>query len=404
MSSENQPQYLCTWFMTPEEIHEQYNTGPIDSSAAWGHFAPLLNSREYNLRFIGDDARSPQVDTTAGLGDSFSPSPNGPFVYHIPSGLDVFLKGTPPYGPWRSRRPRIVFAYDNLFRIIVIKAIPTSKSSELEILSFLNSPTLRVLPGNHTMPLIESINTDEGWSFAVMPGWMLTLERLKCLWQVDDYFAIIIQSLEGLGFMHENGIAHRDISPGNMVINHDLTQRELSEPIPYPFLSTWDFRLAFIDFDFASKFTPGSDTSTWVGCGFHGNIGFAAPEVVDSHVTRAEYAVLPTDIYSLGKVWDLLIKNERKLFTAIRSLPKYARPTFANDVLEYHVPQLESHLEEMLDVDPTKRPTAKEALQRFKAARDALPLHIRFSPPNGYAAEYGPSGRVSEAKIVCSSD
>ncbi|KAF8527177.1 hypothetical protein BU17DRAFT_82179 [Hysterangium stoloniferum] len=44
----------------------------------------------------------------------------------------------------------------------------------------------------------------------------------------------------------------------------------------------------------------------------------------------------------------------------------HARPTFASDVLEYHFSQLEFHLEEMLVVDPTKRLTEKEALQRFK--------------------------------------
>ncbi|KAF8527608.1 kinase-like domain-containing protein [Hysterangium stoloniferum] len=389
--------------MTPEEIDDQDELGPIDSSAAWNHFAPLLNSRGYTLRFVGDDARSPQVDTVDGHGDPFSPSLNGPFVYHIPSGLDFFLNST-PYGPWQSSRPRIVFAYDRLFRIVVIKAIPPSKSSELEILSFLNSPKLRALPGNHTIPLIESINSAEGWPLIVMPGWMLSVENVGRVWQVDDYFAIIIQSLEGLNFMHENGIAHRDISPINMVINHDLTKKERLQPIPYPFLSTWDFRLAFIDFEFSSKYTPGSDTSTWVDTGFCGNIGFAAPENIDSHVTRAEYAVLPTDVYSLGKVWDSFLTNERNNLTAIRRFPQYDRPTFANDVLEYHVPQLKFHLEEMLDADPTKRPTAKEALQRFKAAKDALPPHIRFSPPEGYPAEYGPNGGISKAKVACPSD
>jgi hypothetical protein len=44
--------------------------------------------------------------------------------------------------------------------------------------------------------LIEIINSDEGWNFIVMPAWMWNLDRFLKVWQVDDYFAIIIQSLE----------------------------------------------------------------------------------------------------------------------------------------------------------------------------------------------------------------
>jgi hypothetical protein len=81
-----------------------------------------------------------------------------------------------------------------------------------------------------------------------------------------------------------------------MVVNHDLTSEDLFSLLPRPFLSTWDFRLAFIDFEFATKYTPGSDASTWVASGFCGNIGFAAPENIASHTTGAEYAVLPADV------------------------------------------------------------------------------------------------------------
>ncbi|KAF8527176.1 hypothetical protein BU17DRAFT_82178 [Hysterangium stoloniferum] len=167
--------------MTPEDIHGQYNTGPIDSSAAWNHFASLLNSRGYELlHFIGDDAQSPQVDTTEGLGNPFSPSPNGPF---------------------------------------------------------------------------------------------------------------------------------------------------------------------------------------------HGNIGFAGP-------SPEEYDVLPTDVRSFIITSQQSLNDPIPPHPAIRRVPEYARPTFANDVLEYHIPQLEFYLKKMLNMDPTKRPTAKEALHRFKAARNARPLHI----------------------------
>ena len=88
----------------------------------------------------------------------------------------------------------------------------------------------------------------------------------------------------------------QDISRGNLVINHDLTAVERVNPIPVPFLSTWDFRIAFIDFELSTKYIAGSDTSTWVDSGFCGNYDFVAPEVLASEETKAEYAVLPTDV------------------------------------------------------------------------------------------------------------
>ena len=88
----------------------------------------------------------------------------------------------------------------------------------------------------------------------------------------------------------------QDVSRSNLVINHDLTATERVKPIPVPFLSTFDFRIAFIDFELSTKYIPGSDTSTWVDSGFHGKYDCAAPEVIASQETKAEYAVLPTDV------------------------------------------------------------------------------------------------------------
>ena len=81
--------------------------------------------------------------------------------------------GDAEYAPSISRHrilifhqsPRVTFAHDNLSRIVVIKAVPPSKTSQLEILSFLNSPQLRASPENHTIPFIELVHSDEGLAF-----------------------------------------------------------------------------------------------------------------------------------------------------------------------------------------------------------------------------------------------
>jgi serine/threonine protein kinase len=98
-----------------------------------------------------------------------------------------------------------------------------------------------------------------------------------------------------------------------MVINHDLTSEDLFSTLPRSFLSTWDFRVAFIDFEFATRYAPGSDTSTWIASGFCGNIGFAAPENIISHTTRADYAVLPADVRILSYITTFVVIYIRHL-------------------------------------------------------------------------------------------
>jgi hypothetical protein len=59
--------------------------------------------------------------------------------------------------------------------------------------------------------------------------------------------------------------------------------------------------------------------------------------------------------------------------------------TNAYEVLEKHVPQYVKLIEEMLEVDPARRPIAADALSRFQAMRKSVPGHILFAPPGGYA-------------------
>jgi hypothetical protein len=58
--------------------------------------------------------------------------------------------------------------------------------------------------------------------------------------------------------------------------------------------------------------------------------------------------------------------------------------------LKQYVPEFEAMLNRMTDNDPSKRPTAEEALEQLKSVREALPNHIRFAPPEGYPASLIP--------------
>ena len=81
--------------------------------------------------------------------------------------------------------------------MVVIKAIPVPEpTKEVEIALFLNSPELRGSKENHAIPVIDHFVSEEGWQFIVMPAWRFTFTTSLVMWQLDDYFEIIIQSLQ----------------------------------------------------------------------------------------------------------------------------------------------------------------------------------------------------------------
>jgi len=71
---------------------------------------------------------------------------------------------------------------------------------EFEILRYLNSESLRSSSGNRTIPLLaEFLSEDDAWVFFVMPAWRMAWDKEILGFQIDDYFNLVIQSLE-VGF------------------------------------------------------------------------------------------------------------------------------------------------------------------------------------------------------------
>ncbi|KAF8509665.1 kinase-like domain-containing protein, partial [Hysterangium stoloniferum] len=264
--------------------------------------------------------------------------------------------------------------YDGLNRRLIIKAIsPYQNASEIDIITYLNFPRLRSSPHNHTIPLIEQFRLG-GWHFMVMPLWNMTFAPYL-VWQVDDYFRRSIQCLEGLDFMHDHGIAHRNICIRNIVYNQDGTQE--TAPLGcrlQPIISKWKVQLAYIDFGISRKFLASSDPTSWVVCESTEPNPFTAPEVVKAMQGEIEYRALPADVYSLGRVWQYAINDHSR------------ERTYALEMLQQKAPQYMDLINAMLHEDPEERPTAKEALLTLKHIRRKLPGKVRFSPPGGYAA------------------
>ncbi|MDD7937961.1 protein kinase [Actinomycetospora lutea] len=163
--------------------------------------------------------------------------------------------------------------------------------------------------------------------------------------------AIGAQIAEGLAAMHERGIVHRDIKPGNVMIGPDDT------------VTVTDFGIAVIDAE--------------LGAGdrlFAGTPRYMAPELV-----RGDPPTAAADLFSLGAT----------LHTALLGTPPPdggdpALEPAAAGVRPTHDPQrLGQALRALLEHDPQRRPSATAAARLLTAAAESSP---------------GPAGRSSAAE------
>lgn len=96
---------------------------------------------------------------------------------------------------------------------------------------------------------------------------------------VEQAIAVTIQILEGLLFIHKNGFVHRDIHPGNVLVDASL-------------------RVHVIDLGITRKVKEGQTKDTQV----LGTVGYAAPEQFGFSQTDER-----TDIYSVGMLLNAML-------------------------------------------------------------------------------------------------
>ncbi|KAI9458962.1 hypothetical protein F5148DRAFT_1287262 [Russula earlei] len=105
---------------------------------------------------------------------------------------------------------------------VVLKILSDSSGDELEFLQYLNGIKE---PANRTIPLLEVIRLDIGKQVIVLP-WRSPLHEVLLFRRCpgpDDVVSLCAQFIEGVSFLHNHKVAHRDLKPGNIVV--DLKHR-----------------------------------------------------------------------------------------------------------------------------------------------------------------------------------
>ncbi|KAH9851084.1 kinase-like domain-containing protein [Lenzites betulinus] len=244
--------------------------------------------------------------------------------------------------------------------MVAIKSKIPRQSPELQIGQFLASIKD---PRNHSVPVYEILTDplDTAQALLVMP--YLRPCNDPAFSAIGEIVEFVDQTIEGLVFMHDHNVAHRDIAYENVMMDARALYPNGHHParlnfnpdaqthaVPLPRAGR-NIRYFYVDFGLSLRFQPGSSTLA------SGNVGRAhVPEVMSN---ETPYDALKTDIFALGELYS----------------EEYAKYTN----IEFLLPLITS----MMQKSPERRPTAVQVSrewQNIRAALDDALLRWRLVP------------------------
>ncbi|TFY59644.1 hypothetical protein EVG20_g7709 [Dentipellis fragilis] len=232
-------------------------------------------------------------------------------------------------------------------RLVAIKDVENNKL-EIELARALTTGDLLADPTNHCIPMLDSFPDplNENSQLMVMP-YLCPFDDppFNAVGEVLDF---VQQTLEGLLFLHKQGVAHRDCASANIMMDgaplyprghHPIRREFLPDAVhlisPLPRIDN-PVRYYFIDFGMSTRFEPGAS---------HLVTGAKGRDKELPELSRdVPYDAFKADVFILGNVY-------KKEF-----LEKY-----------HGLDCLSPLVTAMTKEDPEKRPTVQFALAFFHA-------------------------------------
>jgi len=239
-------------------------------------------------------------------------------------------------------------------RQVMLKMIPFEEGPyELEMNQLFSTEPLSSNPRNRCAPLLDVIRLPNDPPIMVHPLLRPFYDpRFQTFGEFVSFFA---QACEGVQFMHENHVAHRDCTYENIML--DPTNMYPNPFHPVAMGRSKDFRrkakaysrtrcpsrYLIIDFGLSRRYDPADGPP--VDVPIHGG-DKSAPELQEG---KTSYNPFPTDVYYLGN----LVREEY--------MEKYYGFEFMNGLIA-----------DMVQEDPTKRPTMDEVVSRISEIKKKL--------------------------------
>jgi len=233
---------------------------------------------------------------------------------------------------------------------VMLKRVPGGR--ELEITQFLSSPGLRREDRNHCVPLLDVIELPHTHEQKLMVMPFLRPFNKPRFQTYGEFVTFFTQICDGLEFMHERNIAHRDCTANNIMLDpsrmypngfHPIQinrRRDLRGQAKRFTRTDRPTRYYLIDFGLSQQYSSRNALDEPLRGGDK-----TAPE----HQLGRRCNPFHTDIYYLGN----LIRE--------RFLNIYTGFAFMKGLVDA-----------MTNDDPGKRPTIEEVISMFSRVRDSL--------------------------------
>jgi len=205
---------------------------------------------------------------------------------------------------------------------------------------------------NHTIPLLQVINLDIGKTVVALPQKLSLDDALQSSRRYSHAAAsCCTQLVEGVAFLHEHKVAHRDLKLANVVVE--------------PTLGT-SLRLFIIDFDLALKIEGEEQVLPLAWCG---TLPWVAPEVGTQDGPIQQYSPILADRWACGAVIKYIAKyhscDERELYLAFAEQLLSSNPRARPSLNTFRVGPVKRKSAEYHSEAPFKRPvTIANKLQR----------------------------------------
>ncbi|KAG8921517.1 hypothetical protein FRC00_008539, partial [Tulasnella sp. 408] len=257
--------------------------------------------------------------------------------------------------------------------------VPKS-SSEIEIGRYLSTEELQNNPRNHALPLLDVLEDPSDPDYAILVLPLVRRIDVPEPASVRESVDLVEQTLEGLVFLHEHKVAHRDCAWGNIMMDgRDLfpggwhPQGIFSAPDGSPLKNMNPSRTAvggvryyLIDFGIS---TYNQDRTI-------GSLGQEpSPELSDD----VPYDPYKLDVYILGMTYQRFLVKRQTGNDWILPLIQYMTP-----------------------IDPEERPAAKEALQRFMSIKEGLSRNALAQRLHPYHVQPGISTAIKDMQYRAS--
>lgn len=229
----------------------------------------------------------------------------------------------------------------SLERPVAIKVLDAtlSKDSLIQTQFAQESKIIAQLQHPNIVQVIDQGTTDQGLPYFVMP--YVKSIALDSILQRDDVsitrkLDILIQICAALAYAHRNGVIHRDIKPGNVLVDYDGHVR-------------------LVDFGIAGYFTANKEQpqpsleELVMGTG-----AYMAPEQQKGTVNTSQLS----DIYSLGILMHEVIYGVQPLMATEASYKPMDNDRFNLAA------RLRPLIQQCIEVDPAKRPQSVEDIRQ----------------------------------------